>query len=422
MKLSEEHEQFRKAVRQVVENDINPHVDAWEDAKIFPARQVFTKLAQIGALGLEYDPEFGGQGADHSYTLVLGEELGRIDCAGVPMAIAVQVGMATPALARFGTPELKKAYLEPAMRGEMVAAIGVSEPDAGSDVSGIRTKAVRDGDDWVITGRKMWITNGTQADWICLLARTSDEGGYAGMSQILVPTATPGFSVGRKIEKMGNWSSDTAELVFDEVRVPVSNTIGEIGRGFQQQMAQFQDERLIGAYMAVASMRKALDKTKDYLQQRDAFGKPLLANQYLQYRLAELYADVDVLEAFCGTCAQTYLDGGDVTRMATVAKLKAGRVQREVADAVCAVPRWDGLRRGDVAGAVLPRHPADVHRRGRRRGHAAGHRAARGDGQEVRYEVAEGVATLTLDNPDARNVLDAATMSALDRWAEPGRG
>jgi citronellyl-CoA dehydrogenase len=320
-------------VRQVVENDINPHVDQWEDAKIFPAKQVFTKLAQIGALGLEYDPEFGGQGADHSYTLVLGEELGRIDCAGVPMAIAVQVGMATPALARFGTPELKKAYLEPAMRGEMVAAIGVSEPDAGSDVAGIRTKAVRDGDDWVITGRKMWITNGTQADWICLLARTSDEGGYAGMSQILVPTATPGFSVGRKIEKMGNWSSDTAELVFDEVRVPVSNTIGEVGRGFQQQMAQFQDERLIGAYMAVASMRKALDKTKDYLQQRDAFGKPLLANQYLQYRLAELYADVDVLEAFCRTCAQTYLDGGDVTRMATVAKLKAGRVQREVADA-----------------------------------------------------------------------------------------
>jgi citronellyl-CoA dehydrogenase len=333
MKLTEEHEQFRKAVRQVVDNDINPHIDEWEDAGIFPAKQVFTKLAEIGALGLEYDQEHGGQGADHSFTLVLGEELGRIDCAGVPMAIAVQVGMATPSLAKFGTAEQKRKYLAPAMRGELVAAIAVSEPDAGSDVAGIRTKAVRDGDDWVITGRKMWITNGTQADWLCLLARTSEEGGYHGMSQIIVPTDSPGFSVGRKIEKMGNRSSDTAELVFDEVRVPVSNTVGEIGRGFQQQMAQFQDERLIGAYMAVASMRKALDRTKDYLQQRQAFGKPLLANQHLQYRLAELYADVDVLQAYCRSAAEAYVNGEDVTRMATVAKLKAGRVQREVADA-----------------------------------------------------------------------------------------
>ncbi len=332
MKLTAEHEQFRKAVRQVVENDINPHVDEWEAAGIFPAKQVFSKLAEIGALGLEYDPEFGGQGADHSYTLVLAEELGRIDCAGVPMAIAVQAGMATPSLAKYGSPELKQKYLVPALRGEMVAAIGVSEPDAGSDVSGIRTKAVRDGDEWVINGRKMWITNGTQADWLCLLVRTSDEGGYSGMSQIIVPTATPGFSVGRKIEKMGNWSSDTAELVFEDVRVPVSNTIGEVGRGFQQQMIQFLDERLIGAYMAVASMRKALDKTKDYLQQREAFGKPLLANQYLQYKLAELYADVDVLEAYNRNCAERYLAGEDVTKISTIAKLKAGRLQRVVAD------------------------------------------------------------------------------------------
>jgi citronellyl-CoA dehydrogenase len=332
MKFTEEHEQFRKAVRQVVENDINPYVDEWEAAGIFPAKQVFSKLAEIGALGLEYDPEFGGQGADHSYTLVLAEELGRIDCAGVPMAIAVQAGMATPSLAKYGSPELKRKYLEPALRGELVAAIGVSEPDAGSDVAGIRTKAVRDGDDWVINGRKMWITNGTQADWLCLLVRTSDEGGYHGMSQIIVPTSTPGFSVGRKIEKMGNWSSDTAELVFEDVRVPVSNTIGEVGHGFQQQMIQFLDERLIGAYMAVASMRKALDKTKDYLQQREAFGKPLLANQYLQYKLAELYADVDVLEAYNRNCAQRYIAGEDVTRISTIAKLKAGRLQRVVAD------------------------------------------------------------------------------------------
>ena len=327
-----EHEQFRKVVRDLVENEINPHVDEWEAAGTFPAHELFPKLAAVGALGLEYDPEYGGEGADHSFTVVLAEELGKADCAGVPMAIAVQVAMATPALARFGSHELKRAYLEPALRGEMVCSIAVSEPDAGSDVAGIRTRAVRDGDDWVVNGRKMWITNGTQADWLCLLARTSDEGGYAGMSLIVVPTATPGFSVGRTITKMGNRSSDTAELVLENVRVPVSNTIGEPGRGFQQQMEQFQDERMIGAYMAVSGARRAIDRTIDYLRVREAFGKPLLANQHLQYRLAELIADTDVLIEYCHSAAERIVAGEDVTRMATVAKLKAGRLVREVGD------------------------------------------------------------------------------------------
>jgi len=327
-----EHEQFRKVVRDLVENEINPHVDEWEAAGTFPAHELFPKLAAIGALGLEYDPEYGGEGADHSFTVVLAEELGKADCAGVPMAIAVQVAMATPALARFGSHELKKAYLEPALRGEMVCSIAVSEPDAGSDVAGIRTRAVRDGDDWVINGRKMWITNGTQADWLCLLARTSDEGGYAGMSMIVVPTSTPGFSVGRTITKMGNRSSDTAELVLEDVRVPVSNTIGEPGRGFQQQMMQFQDERMIGAYMAVSGARRAIDRTIDYLRVREAFGKPLLANQHLQYRLAELIADTDVLIEYCHSAADRIVAGEDVTRMATIAKLKVGRLVREVGD------------------------------------------------------------------------------------------
>lgn len=331
--LTAEHDAFRKVVRDFVENEINPYCDEWEAAGIFPAHELFPKVAAIGAFGLEYDEAYGGQGADATFTLVLGEELGRADCAGVPLAIAVQTGMATPALYRFGSEELKAQYLVPAMRGEQVASIAVSEPDAGSDVAGIRTRAVRDGEDWVITGRKMWITNGTQADWLCLLARTSDEGGYHGMSMIVVPTDSPGFSVGRKIDKMGNRSSDTAELVFDGVRVPVANTIGEIGRGFQQQMAQFTDERLIGAFMSVSSARRALDRTKEYLQQRDAFGKPLLANQYLQYKLAELYAEVDLLQSYCRTAAFTLAAGEDVTREACIAKLKCGRLQREVADA-----------------------------------------------------------------------------------------
>ncbi|MBI1377878.1 MAG: acyl-CoA dehydrogenase [Frankiales bacterium] len=333
MRFTPEHEQFRAVVRDLVTKEIDPYVEEWERAGIFPGHELFPKLAAVGALGLEYDPEYGGQGADHSYTLVLAEELGRADCAGVPMGIAVQTSMATPALARHGSHELKKAYLEPALRGEQVCSVAVSEPGAGSDVAGITTRARRDGDDWVITGRKMWITNGTQADWVCLLARTSDEGGYAGMSLIVVPTATPGFSVGRKIEKMGNRSSDTAELVLDDVRVPVDHTIGEIGRGFQLQMQQFQDERLVGAYLAVAGARRALDRTVEYLRVREAFGKPLLANQHLQYRLAELVADVDLVHEYCHAAAERVLAGEDVTRMATIAKLKAARVAREVADA-----------------------------------------------------------------------------------------
>jgi citronellyl-CoA dehydrogenase len=333
MIFTAEHDQFRKVVRDLVERDINPHVPEWERAGTFPAHELFPRLAAVGALGLEYPVEYGGQGADHSYTVVLAEELGRADCSGVPMAIAVQASMATPALARFGSHELKERYLAPALRGEMVCSIAVSEPDAGSDVAGIRTSAVRDGDDWVIDGRKMWITNGTQADWVCLLVRTSDEGGYEGMSLVVVPTTTPGFSVGRAIEKMGNRSSDTAELVLDGVRVPVSNTIGEVGRGFQQQMAQFQDERMIGSYMAVSGARRALDRTIDYLRERQAFGKPLLANQHLQYRLAELVADVDVVHEYCLAAADRMVAGEDVTRMATIAKLKAGRLVREVADA-----------------------------------------------------------------------------------------
>ena len=338
MKFTSEHEQFRKVVRDVVEREINPNVDEWEDAGIFPAHELFPKLAAVGALGLEYDEADGGQGADHSYTVVLAEELGRADCAGVPMAIAVQASMATPALANFGSAELRQQYLAPAMRGEMVCSIAVSEPDAGSDVAGIRTTAVRDGDSWVINGRKMWITNGTQADWLCLLARTTEPGeqpesGYAGMSLIIVPTNTPGFSVGRAIKKMGNRSSDTGELVLDNVRVPVANVIGEPGRGFQQQMAQFQIERLVGAYMAVSGSRRAIDRTLEYLRVREAFGKPLLANQVIQYRLAELIADIDVVREFCYAAADKVVAGEDATRMATVAKLKAGRLAREVADA-----------------------------------------------------------------------------------------
>jgi citronellyl-CoA dehydrogenase len=332
MEFTADHELFRASVRGVVEREIEPFVDQWEADGIFPAHDLFKKLGAAGLLGLEYDPAYGGQGADHSYTVIFGEELGRAGCGGVPMAITVQTDMATPALHRFGSDELKRTYLVPALRGEMVASIAVTEPDAGSDVAGLRTRAVRDGDEWVINGTKLYITNGTQADWLCLLARTSDEGGYRGMTLIVVPTSTPGFSVSRKLNKLGNWSSDTAELSFVDVRVPVSHTIGEVGRGFQHQMLQFQNERMIAAYSAVGGMTRAVEKTIEYLRQREVFGQPLIANQHIQFTIADLAADIDMLRQYNYACAEAYLRGEDTTRFASIAKLKAGRLARRVAD------------------------------------------------------------------------------------------
>jgi citronellyl-CoA dehydrogenase len=333
MQFTQEHEDFRRVVGEVVEKEINPFVDDWERAGTFPAHELFPKLGQVGIFGIEYDPEYGGLGLDHSYTLVMAEALGSVACAGLPMAIMVQAAMATPALAKHGSAELKQRYLAPVIAGEQVCSVAVSEPDAGSDVAGIRTKAVRDGDEWVISGSKLYITNGTQADWICLLARTEESStGFAGMSLIIVPTDTPGFSVSRKLDKLGNWASDTAELSFDQVRVPLANTVGEAGRGFQMQMEQFQIERLVGSYSATASAEIALRRTIEYLQVRQAFGKPLLANQHLKYRLAELLAEVDMLREYNHAAAARIVDGQDATRMATISKLKAGRLAREVAD------------------------------------------------------------------------------------------
>ena len=326
---TEEHRLFRRTLRDLFAREIAPHVDEWERAGTFPAHELFPKLASVGLLGLEYDEAYGGMGADHSYMVVAGEELGRVDCGGVPMAIAVQMAMATPALHRYGSEELKARYLAPAVRGEAVASIAVTEADAGSDVAGIRTRAERDGDDWVINGSKLYITNGTQADWLCLLARTGEG---RQMSLIVVDTDTPGVEVSRKLEKLGMWSSDTAELSFTDVRVPLANTIGEPGRGFQQQMVQFQAERLITLYRHVGSIELALDRTRRYLAERRAFGQPLLANQHIQFVLAELSARHDMLRHYAYAAADAVDRGDDATRFATVGKLIGARLQREVAD------------------------------------------------------------------------------------------
>lgn len=330
--FSAEHEAFRQTVRRFVESEINPHIDAWEEARLWPAHTVLKKMGDLGLLGLNYPEAYGGGGVDYWYSVVLLEELGRIDCAGVPMGIAVHTDMATPALAEFGSEELKQRFLAPAIAGDMVAAIGVSEPDAGSDVASIRTRAVRDGDDYVINGSKMWITNGTQADFITTLVRTSDERGFRGMSLLIVPTNTPGFSVSRKLEKLGNHASDTAILSYEDVRVPQANRIGEEGMGFILQMQQFQRERLAGSLMSTAGMEKIIRMTIDYTRGRQAFGRPLIDNQWIHFRLAELLTELEALRQLNYHCVRLFVTGEDATKQVSMAKLKAGRLAREVAD------------------------------------------------------------------------------------------
>lgn len=332
MYFTEEHEMFRQSVRAFVEKEINPHVDEWEAAGIFPAHDLFKKMGDLGFLGLNYPEEYGGANADYWYTVVFAEELARADCGGVPMGIVVHTDMCTPALAQHGSHELKKRFLEPAIKGEIVGAIGVSEPDAGSDVAAIRTRAEKNGDDYIINGTKLYITNGTQADFICLLTRTSNEVGYRGMSLIIVPTKTPGFSVGRKLKKLGNLSSDTAELVFDNVRVPQCNRIGPEGMGFILQMQQFQKERLIANVMAHSSGERTVRDTIAYTQQRKAFGRPLIENQWIHFKLVELLTELEALRQLNYHCVRMLIAGQDVTREVSMGKLKAGRLGREIND------------------------------------------------------------------------------------------
>ncbi len=334
MRFTEEHQLFRESLRRFVDEEINPNVDAWEESESFPAHEVLAKMGDLGFLGVNYPEAFGGLGLDFSYNVVRAEELGRIHCSGVPMAITVHTDMCTPALAEHGSDELRRAFLEPAIRGRSVGAIAVTEPDAGSDVASLRTSAVSDGDHYVISGTKTYITNGTQADWVCALVRTTPGAGYGGMSLVIVPTDAPGFSVSKRFKKLGNHSSDTAELSFDRVRVPKWHRVGPEGRGFQLQMQQFQKERLVGAIVAYAGADRILRLTARYLKERHTFGKPLVAHQWIQFKMAELATDVEMLRRMCYHCADGIVDGSDVTREASMAKLKAGQLVRAVAD-VC---------------------------------------------------------------------------------------
>jgi citronellyl-CoA dehydrogenase len=341
MQLTHEHEAIRSTLKRFIADKINPHVDAWEAAEIFPAHEVFAGLGQLGLLGLTKPTEFGGMGLDYSYSVVMAEALGDIMCGGVPMAIGVQTDMATPALARFGSDALRREFLAPAIRGEHVACIGVSEPGAGSDVASIKTTARKVGGDYVINGAKMWITNSLQADWMCLLANTSDGAAHKNKSLIIVPMKTPGITVAKKIRKIGMMSSDTGLIHFDDVRVPQSNRVGDEGSGFTYQMVQFQEERLWAAAKSIESLLRCVQMTADYARERQIFGGSVLDQQVVHFKLAELKTEIEALRGLTYMATEHYVAGRDVTEWASMAKLKAGRLSRIVADEC--LQFWGGM-------------------------------------------------------------------------------
>ena len=340
MKLTPEHRQIADTVKRFVHKEINPFVPEWEAAQEFPSHQIFKKLGDLGLLGLKYPEQFGGAVLDFSYSMVMAEALGECNCGGIPMAIGVHTDMCTPALARFGSDELRREFLTPSIAGDYVGCLGVSEAGGGSDVAAVRTQARSEGGDYVINGSKMWITNGMKADWCCLLANTSDGPPHKNKSLIIVPMDAPGITR-QKIRKMGMDSSDTAQLFFDNVRVPKRNLIGQEGMGFAFQMLQFQEERLYGAAGSLLSLDRLIDQTIEYTRQRKAFGKSILDNQVVHYRLAELRTEVEALRALTYRAVELYVSGKDVTRLASMAKLKCGRLSREVTDSC--LQYWGGM-------------------------------------------------------------------------------
>ncbi|NVD73426.1 acyl-CoA dehydrogenase family protein [Duganella sp. BJB1802] len=338
---SHEHQQLQRTLRRFIESEINPYVDEWEEAGIFPAHALFRKMGGLGLLGLTKPVEYGGLGLDYSYSMAMAETLGHVDCGGIPMAIGVQTDMCTPALARFGSDALCREFLAPAISGEMVGCVGVSEAHAGSDVAAIRTSARKDGGDYIINGSKMWITNSLQADWMCVLVNTSDGPAHKNKTLVMVPMDTPGVSVGRKIRKIGMNASDTGLIYFDEVRVPRRHAIGEEGQGFVYQMLQFQEERLWAAANAVQTLANCIDLTVDWARERAMFGGRLLDNQHVHFKLAELKTEVESLRALTYRAGQLYVGGQDVTELASMCKLKAGRLLRLVPDAC--MQFWGGM-------------------------------------------------------------------------------
>jgi citronellyl-CoA dehydrogenase len=346
-----EHALFRETVRKFVDDELRPRAREFDAAGRFD-KGLYKKMGDLGMLGLRYDPKWGGAGLDYSYMAILFEEIGRCDNAGVAMGISVHTDMATPSLHQFGSDELKQQFLVPAIAGECVSAIAVTEPGAGSDVAAIQTRAERSGDEWVINGNKIYITNAATADWMCLLAVTDPKAGYGGFSQIIVPTDTPGFRYDL-LDKIGNWGSDTGQLYFENVRVPIAYTIGEIGRGFQQQMMQFQDERLVGAISAIAAAFDNWESTRAWAEQRILFGKPLSKMQVTQFKFVEMLTQLTAARELTYACIRERNRGVDATQLITMAKIFCARVARFVADECIQLSGGYGYMKESAAGRAF---------------------------------------------------------------------
>jgi len=326
-----EHETLRASVRAFVERELAPHAEAWEQAGDFPD-WVFTKLGDAGYLGLAYPEEVGGQGGDYISTLVLKEEMARCGSGGVGMAVAVQTDMATPPILKYGSPAQIDEYLRPAIKGTKIACLGITEPGAGSDVANIQTLAARDGSDWLINGRKIFITNGVRAHFCTLVARTNKPAGHHGFSLFLVPTDTSGWTVTKRLDKLGMHSSDTAEIALDDVRLPADALLGVEGEGFAQIMWELQGERLVGVAGSIAGSQRLREGCIQYAKDRHAFGKPIGKNQAISHRLATMATEIEAARQMIYDAAWKFGTGEYPVKEISMAKLYGGIVASRVAN------------------------------------------------------------------------------------------
>jgi alkylation response protein AidB-like acyl-CoA dehydrogenase len=328
--FTDEHDQLRESIRSYVERELAPHAEDWEE-NTFPD-SVFHRMGELGFLGLSFPEEYGGQGGDYYASLVRAEEMTRANCGGVGMGIAVQADMVCPPIHMLGTEDQKQRYLAPAIAGRLIGCLGITEPDGGSDVASVKTRAVRDGDEYVINGSKTYITNGVRADFILLVTKTDPDAGYGGFTLFLVDTDTPGYVVESKLEKLGMHASDTALLAFDDVRVPAENVLGEVGKGFYHIMWELQGERMIGAAGSVAGAQRVFDKTLEFALEREAFGRKIGKFQAIRHKFAEMATKIEAARQIVYTTAWRIENGDYPVREITMAKLFASRIAVEVAD------------------------------------------------------------------------------------------
>jgi alkylation response protein AidB-like acyl-CoA dehydrogenase len=327
--FTDEHEALRDSLRAFIARELRPHAAGWEDAGWFPD-EVFTKLGDAGFLGLTYPVELGGQGGDYLSGLVMKEEMAHCGSGGVSMAVAVQTDMATPPILKFGTKDQHDAYLRPAIQGTKIGCIAITEPGAGSDVASIQTVAKRDGSDWVLNGRKVFITNGVRAHFSTLVARTNKAAGYQGFSLFIIPTDAPGWSVSRKLDKLGMRSSDTAEIALDDVRVPADALLGEEGNGFPQIMWELQGERLVATAGSVAGARALHARCVAYAKERTTFGRPIGRNQAISHRLVAMAEKIEAAQQLIYDAAWSFASGGYPVAEISMAKLYGGIVVNEM--------------------------------------------------------------------------------------------